>query len=765
VQDHLAIAEAALKAGRGAEAIAPLIAAVEANPNRPPPIYRALVTQLYLAARLDEGATWGEIAARRFPRDLEILNTLGVIYRRLRRYPEALAALDRAANADPNHPSVLQNRGNVLLEMDDNAAAEAVLARLVRIQPRNPDARRQLARAFSKQDKPDAAMGELRQAVTLRPGFVEAWMDLVRLLDEQRDADGAAAAIDEALAAKPEDSRLLEAKAVNLLRAGQPRAAQAYLTALVPRFEKAGWLHYQLGAALADTDRERANAHLRRAVVLAPDKLDFRMLLIDSLIRTTAGDEGANLDEAYQLSRPLLALQPADAQHLKTLSEVLRRVCAFDEPQQLGDFATLGRAWAKAGLHTALLGQLSQVRTPQDRSELLDQHSLWGQLEEAAADRHPIVRPPARRRDGRIRLGLMSSDLRAHPVGYFAQPLFDHRDPGRFELYCYSFCEGRQPDPLQAYFMERSTAFRWIPDTRSRDVAQVIADDQLDMLVELGGSTHMNKLDVMAFKPAPIQASWLGYPHSAGLSAIDYFVCDPYSRPTDPALMIEKPLVMPHSWLALGKAVFSDGHVLVDGLPEERNGFLTFGTANNPHKYNRGVLTAWARVLAAVPGSRFAFVRPEGSSATFRRNVLGEFAAHGIGEERIVFNTIRAAHMPFYNEMDISLDPFPLTGGTTTTESLWMGVPVVSLRGEAFFERLSYSILSNAGLGDLVAKDLDEYQAIALKLAGDRERRRELRAGMRERLRASPLGQTEAFARDFYDMIARAVLDSRESGN
>jgi predicted O-linked N-acetylglucosamine transferase (SPINDLY family) len=353
----------------------------------------------------------------------------------------------------------------------------------------------------------------------------------------------------------------------------------------------------------------------------------------------------------------------------------------------------------------------------------------------------------------------MSSDLRAHPVGYFAQPIFDHRDAAKFELYCYSFCQVERPDPLQAHFMETATAFRWIPDTRSRDVAQTIADDQLDMLVELGGSTHMNKLDVMAFRPAPIQASWLGYPHSAGLSTIDYFVCDPYSRPTDPALMIEQPLVMPHTWLALGKAVFSDGHALVPGLPEERNGFLTFGTANNPHKYNREVLAAWARVLGAVPGSKFAFVRPEGSSATFRKNVLAEFAAHGVGEERIVFNTIRAAHMPFYNEMDISLDPFPLTGGTTTTESLWMGVPVVSLRGEAFFERLSFSILSNAGLGDLVAGDLEEYQEIAVKLAGDRERRRELRATMRERLRACPLGQTEAFAADFYDLIARAVAD------
>ncbi len=299
-----------------------------------------------------------------------------------------------------------------------------------------------------------------------------------------------------------------------------------------------------------------------------------------------------------------------------------------------------------------------------------------------------------------------------------------------------------------------------MPDKSSREVAQTIADDQLDMLIELGGSTHMNRLDVMAYRAAPLQASWLGYPHSAGLSTIDYFICDPYSAPTDPALMIEKPLMMPHTWLALGRAVFGDGLPIAEGLPEDRNGYLTFGTANNPHKYSRAVLGAWARVVAAVPGSRFVFVRPEGSSATFRRNIVAEFAAHGVTEDRVVFHTVRGRHMPFYNEIDITLDPFPLTGGTTTTEALWMGVPVVSLRGEAFFERLSYSILSNAGLGDLVGADLEEYQAIALKLVADRERRRDLRLTLRDRIRNSPLGRTEAFARDFYDMIARAVAEA-----
>jgi predicted O-linked N-acetylglucosamine transferase (SPINDLY family) len=267
----------------------------------------------------------------------------------------------------------------------------------------------------------------------------------------------------------------------------------------------------------------------------------------------------------------------------------------------------------------------------------------------------------------------------------------------------------------------------------------------------------MNKLEVMAFRSASIQASWLGYPHSAGLEAIDYLICDPHNVPPRPELLVEKPMLMPKSWIALGQRFFTDAVPIEDGLPEDRHGGLTYGTANNPHKYTREVLRTWARVVKATPGSRFAFIRPEGGSPSFRANIERQFAHEGVGAERIFWYVVRGAHLPYYNQVDITLDTFPLTGGTTTTEALWMGVPVVSLQGEAFYERLSASILTNSGVADHVATDLDGYVAIALDLAADRARRLDLRRTLRERMRQGPLGQTEQFARDFYDMIRRTV--------
>ena len=758
MNQRLVAANAALAAGQREVAIAEIIAAIDADPEQPAQAYRVLIHQLYLTNQLEKGLDWSAKAVSRHPKDVELWNLRGVLLRRLRRFDEALAALDEASRLDPRPLAPLVNRGNIYLDMGEPAKAEAVFTRLVRQEPRNPEHQRQLGRALLGQRKREAAIVRFRQAVALRKDYVEAWLDLAGALHDLHRDKLCEETLDKAIATLPEEARLHEAKAVLFRRRGELRKAEAYLQEIRPRFETAAWLHYQLGGVITEYDRERGNIHLRRAVELDPHKLLHRMALVESLERTRSGDEGAHIEEAYQILKATLAQEtltgPAP---LKIGTEVLIRVCAFDELDRLGSFRDVGRLWAESGRHTALLKQLARVRTPEDRSELLEQHRIWGRNTEAVAAEQPLRRPPPRPKDGKMRLGFMSSDLRQHPVAYFALPLFDHIDRERFDVYCYSYFQG-QEDRVQRYIAGQVTAFRWNPDIAARDAAQMIADDQLDMLIELGGSTHMNKLEVMAWRPAPIQASWLGYPHSAGLSTIDYFVCDPFSAPSRGELLIEKPLMMPHSWLALGR-VFSAHHPLADALPEERKGFVTFGTANNPHKYGREVLRTWARIVAATPDSRFAFIRPEGGTPSFRQNILAAFAAEGVAEERVIFHTVRGQHMPYYNEVDITLDPFPLTGGTTTAESLWMGVPLVSLVGEAFYERLSYSILSNIGLGDLCAADLDQYAEIAMRLVGDRERRRDLRNSLRERMRESPLGRDAEFARDFYDMVAKAVAD------
>jgi predicted O-linked N-acetylglucosamine transferase (SPINDLY family) len=757
MNNRLAAASAALKAGRRDEAIDELATAISEDPGQPANVYNTLLVQLYQAGRHEEGQAIGARAMAQHPRDFNIANVRGVMLRRLGRLEEALDVLDAAVRIDPRQEAPQVNRSNVLLDLNRGRQAEEALTKLVRLAPRNAEYQRLLGRALANQNRRDAAVVRFRQAVAIKKDLIEGWLDLAGALNELDRTKQAEEALDKGLAATPGHARLLEAKALVMRRAGEARRAEAYLQSLLPEHDE-GWLHYQLGTTVAEYDRPRGNTHLRRAVELAPEDATYLVGLVESLERTRGVDEGRNIEEAYQLAKAALARGVVfkGPGPTKVLFEVLQRVGDYEALKKLGDFRSLGRLWAESGRHTALFKQLGLVQSEADRQELLEQHRIWARLTEARANESPIRHSKPRTPDGRIRLGLMSSDLRRHPVGYFAMPLFEHIDE-RFDLYCYSYNLGAEDD-VQKYMASRSKAFRLNPDISVRNAAQLIADDQLDILIELGGSTFMNKLEVMAYKPAPRQASWLGYPHSAGLSTIDYLLVDPYLMPERPELLLEKPLMLPQAWYPLGSFHFRPEPAANPEPPVARNGFITFGTANNPQKYTPQVIQTWAKVLRETPNSQFLFVRPEGAAPSFRTNLSAIFEACGVAPERIRFEPVRGAHLPHYNRIDITLDCFPQTGGTTTCESLWMGAPCVTLVGDGVFERLSYSVLMNLGLGELCARTLDEFVAVAATLASDPARIAELRASLRQRMQESALGQTERWARDFYEAVARTVL-------
>lgn len=762
MNDRIAAAEAAFKAGHFEEGVALTEALLTEEPKSGNQLYRNFASLLFRRGRYEDSARWAKTGADVYPRDSELWNILGVSLRRLGRSQEALQALNAGIKVQPKSEALWQNKGNVLNDLKDGTAAVAVFSRLVRQAPTNPEFQRSLGRAHAHAGEPDKAEMRYRLAARLRPDLVDAWLDLSALQAEARTPEIALATLEEAIAQNPAP-RLKEAKALAIRRSNKLRQAEAYLLTLLEELPDEAWVHHQLGAVITDWDRPRANVHLRRAVELAPDNLDYRMGLVESLVRSRHGDEAAHIDAAYVELKAARELGPlVSGPQLKVASEVLSRVADFDGLEATCDFHETGRLWAEQGRHTALLSQLSRVRAPEDRDELITQHRIYGDMVQAKIDRYPLRRPAEPRQpDGRIRLGFMSSDLRNHPVAYFAQPLFEHYPRERFDLYCYSFYQG-QEDQLQKRIASQVKAFRWSQDISDFDAAQMICDDQLDMLIELGGSTHMNKLNVMAWKPAPLQASWLGYPHSSGLSRIDHLIVDPYLLPPRPELMIEEPLLMPASWIAMGELAFPERPMAAEP-PVVANGYVTFGTANNPYKYSREMVRHWARVTAAVPNSRFLFVRPEVGTSAFRDNISAIFEAEGVSRDRLRFEAVRGAHMPFYNEMDITLDTFPQTGGTTTCESLWMGVPVVTLVGPGLFERLSLSILGNAGLADLCAGDLDAYLQTAVKLAGDVKRLTDLRQNLRSTLKASRLGQTKTFAQDFYRMIDAAVTRSQKA--
>ncbi len=731
-------------------------------------VYYEIGTILLRRNRLAEAERYVRQGALRHPGDFALHNLLGVVLKNLGRYDEALQELDTAARLDPANLSPTVNSGNIHLLRRDGIRAEQAFRRGVAEQPDRAEFQRLLGGAVRLQGRSDEALRQFETARNLDPGNARAWIDAAGLLDELGRAPEGLALLDQGLATvresqpqirpeiRPEIRPLAEARLTLLRRLGQQPELVTYARSLVERFPDQAWVHMQFARCVMHTDRRLANKHLREAVRLEPDNRDAIADLADSLDRTRGPDEGDNIAEAYELAKRRLDLGGNLLPHARIISSILNRACDFDRAARIGGFEQLTRYWADVGFVSALHYQMAQVVTRADRDILLDAHRKWGRTVDAIAERSPLSVPYVRRGRAKLRLGLMSSDLRNHPVSYFALPLIEGYDRERFELYCYSWNSGAG-DPVQTRIASLCDGFRLAPAIGDRDAAALIARDGLDMLIELGGTTYMNKLNVMAWKPAPIQASWLGYPHSAGPETIDYIVLDPYNRPVDDALLIERPLVLKRSWVVLGAMGFNHSIPIEPGTPEQRVGHLTFGTMNNPYKYTRDVVSTWARVVRAHKDARFLFVRPEAATPAFRTNVQAVFEANGVAADRVEFVAVRGKHMPFYNRIDIALDTFPQTGGTTTCEALWMGVPTVSLVGPCIFERLSNSNLTNAGLADLCVSDKDSYVETALRLAADRARRETLRATLRTEIRDRPLGRVDWFLEDFQDAVRQAV--------
>lgn len=694
------------------------------------------------------------------PRDLDLLNMLGIALRRQGRLEEALGPLLAARKIAPKDIAPLINLGNLFLDMKRGADAVDIYRLLVRAQPKRAEYQRLLGNAYVMSGELKRAAAHFDAALRLDPDDILAWIDRIKVETDFEHHDDAFAIVSKALQRHPANHRLIEARIMVLRRGGRFKEAEALLEARVKEAPDDPWAHFQLAETIARFDRVRGNMHYKRAVELQPENGIYWINYANSLDRTRQGNEAENIQAGYEAVLKAMEIGPLPSRFTRMARNILVRMGRFDLVKQLGTFKDLGRIWAGESLHDALHYHLARVETDEDRYEILEQHRIWGRIEEAKAKLNPVARPNLIAKRSKIRLGLMSSDLRNHPVSYFAMPLFDYLDRNRFEVHCYSWSR-HNPDPVQHYLASRVDQFHWHKAIADRDAAQLIANDRLDLLFELGSSTDMNKLEVMAYKPAPLQASWLGYPHSAGLETIDYILCDPYINPPDPKLLIEKPFLMPKSWVAMGRLGFNEQEAINPALASDRNPFITFGTANNPYKYSPKVLETWAKIVASVPKSKFMFVRPESGAKAFRDCMAEAFGKENVSRDRLIFVSVRGQHMRWYNEMDISLDTFPQTGGTTTCESLFMGIPVVSLVGSAFFERLSYSNLSNSGLGDLAAFTIEDYIKTAQNLAADVKRRKDLKTSLRHQIKSTPLGQPEVFARDFYDLVEKTVRERR----
>ena len=354
----------------------------------------------------------------------------------------------------------------------------------------------------------------------------------------------------------------------------------------------------------------------------------------------------------------------------------------------------------------------------------------------------------------RLRIGYVSSDFRAHPVASFLEPVLECHDGKRFEIFCYA-TDARE-DTVTARL--KAAAEHWIDAARMQpeELAARVRADGIHILIDLGGHTAPRNLLCFAVKPAPVQAAWAGYCFSTGLDAIDWLIIDATQVPEGHERLCSEAIAeVPGPDNVCYRP--PDQAPEVAPLPADRNGHLTFGSLANLSKVNRATVRRWARVLDALPSARFIFKSGALTDPPTRAWVAAMFEDAGIGPERLdlLGQSRQREHLETLARIDICLDTWPYTGGATTLEALWMGVPVVTLTGETYYSRHSAAHLHTLGLDELIADDEQAFAVAALALAGDRKRLRELRSTLRRRMATSPLCDGPGFTRDLEAVYRR----------
>jgi len=577
-----------------------------------------------------------------------------------------------------------------------------------------------------------------RQAVAAAPGYAKAHLNLGIGLEAIGDIDGAIKSHETALADDPGDA-YANYNLGNLLYArGELTRAEELLRAALERKHDFPEAHVAL-SNVYDSQENLAAAATALEVALK-QRPDYG---------------GAWYNYGFVLWR-LERWSAAEA--------ALRRAIEID-PTFLPALHLLGnmfRGDSRIGEALEIFGAARKLAPERFDLESMELHSLNLSdeiSEDALSARHrafgarleksypPRFAPFRNSRDPqrRLRIGYVSSDFNLHPVAWFMIPVLERHDRAAFEAYCYS--TNSKTDEATRQLKSRADAWRDAAKISDPELADLINRDAIDILVDLTGHAGIIRLGVFAEQPAPVQFTWLGYLNTTGLTRIQYRLCDAHTDPpglTD-HLHTETLIRLPNSQWCYRTFLAVD-HATEP--PFRRNGFITFGSFNHAPKLSPTVRRLWSEILTRLPDSRMVVVGvPEGHA---RDRLLQDFRGAGIAASRLTI----APRVPldeyfrWFNAVDIALDSTPYSGGTTTCDSLWMGVPVITVPGPRSVSRSAASILSAAGLAEWIAPTPEDYVRLAVEFARDRAVVAQLRTSLRQRLRESPMMDEPRFVRD-----------------
>ncbi len=658
------------------------------------------------------------------PDNAEYLNNLGLALREAGSLEQALRSFQEAATVDPRYALAHANLGFTCDLLGDTDASVRHYREAVSLDPENTEVRLCLAQSLYARKAYEEVVRTCRQALSFPPTDERMPATLGNALFQLGDFEAALSAFEQAIGLNPARHDIHNFIANIHYRQGDfENAIASAETALrlKPFYEKG--LSDLIEYALAAGDPDLAHATAVRGLDCVFQGTMNLDLLLHALIR--AFRETADWERCEALKAHIREIR--DPSRLTNPQAVLLHL-HYDNPLGPDRLSSWHRAWAAS-------------------------------VEKEERSESPRVHARASR-GNRVRIGYVSPDFRRHSVGYFIRNILRAHDRSRFEVLCYANRRPDPSDPVTREIMEHSEGFREIHALADDEAAERISRDGVDILVDLAGHTRGNRLGLFARRAAPVQITYLGYPDTTGLSTMDYRITDRHADPEGHGLCSEKLLFMPECFLHFGTFPHQD----IDATCAfEKNGHVTFGSLNSLNKITPRAVRAWAGVLHSVENARLLIKSYSPMTRRIVQRILAEFSKHGIPEHRLSIAGATASavdHFRFYNEVDIALDTFPYNGTTITCESLWMGVPVVTLVGGLHCQRTSYTILRNLELDALVAGSEEAYVGIAAALAQDLFELRALKQALPDRLGDSILCDTPRFTRQLEACYTRALANA-----
>ncbi|MDR2260621.1 MAG: tetratricopeptide repeat protein, partial [Azoarcus sp.] len=738
----------------------------------------------------DTAATFLGHAVQLQPENARYRQRLGELLCNLGQTEDGLAHLLAARRLAPRDAHVLCGLSGGYVKAGHWQKARGVLQDVIRLPRPRAEHYCLFGLACQRLGEIDEALAAFRKATVLAPRYPDAWLSLGHLYLQKKQHDKARACVEKLFALAYSSPDLSDLAGEIAMTRGDNREAANFFRQAIE----------QTADSASDETRSLAQAKLAIALVMCGDAIPA----IDAMERAHA----FGLPEDWILEKlgamfaikhrsalarenleMAVARNPDNLSAWNTLivlyagageSEKVRKAAdtiLAKEPDNTYALMNLATWYNDQGRHEEALALLARVRgiDPDARSSY--SKALWTMLGASsigAADILALARAmdervfrPLRRQDDfadrdrdparRLRIGWLSSDMRHHPVSAFVLPCLRHFDHGALEIFIYY--NASEEDRITQQCKEHADTWRVVIDIGDEALANLIRDDEIDILIDLNGFTDGCRTDAIARKPAPIQAAWLGFPGTSGMSAMDYIIVPP-----DPVLekgdwCAETPWPLPDCY---GVRADISTTAIEPGLPCERlQAPFTFACLNHFRKASAKTIELWSRILAQTPEARLVVSALGGKDDTTVEYFRRQFERHGAaaGQLEVRGYVPVAQYFESYNGIDLGLDPFPFNGGTTGYDSIWMGVPFVTWPGEHLSARMGRAILNAVGLRELVADSAEAYVDIAVRLAHDHERLKALRAGLRERMLASPLLDAPRMARNlqtaFRDMWRR----------